>query len=208
MTRELFCTTRRRAVLNETMVHSTWISSPSVKTMCTLSQLSRRTSRSVRLINIDTPGFAWYCGNKQSRKPSSLRSSSASSSIRSCFNRAPNFGRHSRFAPTLTSSWISLASQALILKLHFSNCHNSTCFTLAASVVTARGFPHINCVVRINDVVELALSALVFALFRATLVWAICTHILLLSRFVDSQLIPRALTQHSRSACRDTRIHT
>ena len=71
--------------------------------MCTLSQLSRRTSRSVRLINGDTPGLAMYCGKKQSHKSSSLRSSSASSSVRSCSDRATNFDKHSRFAQTSAS---------------------------------------------------------------------------------------------------------
>ena len=180
MTRELFCTTRRRAVFNETMAHSTWISSPSVKTVCTLSQLSCRTSCSVRLINGDTPGLAKYCGSKQSRKPSSLRSSSASSSIRSCFNQAPKFRQAFTFCTKCfrlnLSCFPSLDSQTAFLQLPQFDLFHS-----AASVATVRGFPYLNCVVRVNGVVELALSALAFTLFRATLVWAICTRILLQS---------------------------
>ena len=49
-----------------------------------MAQLSRRAPRSDRLLNGDTTGFAWYCGNQQSHKTSSSRSSYASSSIRSC----------------------------------------------------------------------------------------------------------------------------
>ena len=58
-----------------------------------------------------------------------------------------------------------------------------------------------------NCVVELALSAHVFALFRATLVWANCTRILLQSNLSTLKWFTRAMTQHSRSACRDTWIH-
>ena len=76
MTRDLVCATRRRTVLNETVAPSTWIASPSVKTVFPSPQLSRRPSRSVRLLNGDTPGLAVHCGKKQSYQTSSSRSSS------------------------------------------------------------------------------------------------------------------------------------
>ena len=130
MTCELAYTTRRRTVLNETMSH-----------------LSRRTSHIVHLLVGDVPGLTMYCGKKQSHKTSSLRLSSASSSVRSCFNRATNFDRNSRFAPS-APDLMTLAFQGLILTSRTSNCHNSVCFNLAAFVATGRDFPRFNCVVR------------------------------------------------------------
>ena len=64
----------------------------------------------------------------------------------------------------------------LILASHFSICPSSTFFNLAAFIANVGCFPCI------NNVVELLLSAIAFALFRATLVLAICTRILSQSR--------------------------
>ena len=127
------CTTCRRAVSSETVSHNTWISSPSVKTVCTTVSLH------FTLINGDTPGFAKYCGKKESRKIFTLRSSSTLLSIRSCFSRTTNFDRHSRFAP----SRVNLSCfQSLDRHIAFLHLPQSACFTLAAPVVTVRGFPN------------------------------------------------------------------
>ena len=74
MTCELVCTTRRRTVLHETILcHSCLVA------LHTL----------FRLLIGDTPRPALYTA-----------SFSASSSIRSCFNRATNCDKHSRFVPS------------------------------------------------------------------------------------------------------------
>ena len=184
------------------MALSTWISSPSVKTMCTLSQLSRRTSRSVRLLDGDAP-VCLRSTVEISNRASPLRC--ARLQHHRHYDRASMEFPISAGVHVLHREPRAESLQALILKSHFSICHNSTCFTLAASVVTVRGFPHLNYVVRVNGVLELALLALVFALVPSKTGVGNLHALPLAIAFVDTQLISQSSdTQHSRSACRHT----